>query len=261
MFVSYKNVICSLSWSVIPTPSVTLANARAYRNNSSYVHELTFSLLLALPEPWPIEYAGSLMDTTYTKSAEYLFEIGIHAKTPRSGFWNLGSGHQSLAEHTHRTVHAGLVLATLAGDVDVNKVLQMCLFHDLAEGRTGDLNYVHQQYAHADEALVLEHIQQNVPFGDRIKIIHEEYTARVTKESLLAKDADNIELLLSLKEQKDLGNPQVDRWLEGYLERFKTEEGRHLGETILQTNMSDWWYKGKDVKEYWIDRKHHKGHT
>jgi putative hydrolase of HD superfamily len=199
------------------------------------------------------------MTNDYLRSANYLFEIGIHAKTPRSGFWNLGSGHQSLAEHTHRAVHAGLVLAALAGDVDTNKILQMCLFHDLAEGRTSDLNYVHQQYAQADESLALKHIQESVPFGDRIEALHKEYKERTTREAILAKEADHIELLLTLKEQKDLGNPQVERWLEGYLERFKTTEGRALAEAILETNMSDWWFKGKDAKEYWVDRKHHKG--
>lgn len=199
------------------------------------------------------------MTNDYHRSANYLFEIGIHAKTPRSGFWNLGSGQQSLAEHTHRAVHAGLVLAALAGDVDTSKVIQMCLFHDLAEGRTSDLNYVHQQYAQADEELALKHIEESVPFGDRIRALHTEYKERKTKESLLAKEADHIELLLTLKEQKDLGNPQVERWLDGYLGRFKTEEGRALAEAILETNMSDWWFKGKDAKEYWVDRKHHKG--
>ena len=198
------------------------------------------------------------MTNGYSQSANYLFEIGIHARTPRSGFWNLGSGTQSLAEHTYRVVHAGLALATLAGDVDVNKVIQMCLFHDVAEGRTSDLNYVHQQYVQSDETQALHDIASSVPFGERIEALHAEYKERVSKESLIAKDADNLELLVFLKEQKDLGNPQAERWLMGYLDRFKTTEGRTLAEQVLETNMSDWWFKGKDVKEYWIDRKHHK---
>ena len=194
------------------------------------------------------------------QSANFLFEVGLHARTPRSGFWNLGTGQQSLAEHTNRVVYAGLTLATLAGDVDVNKVLQMCLFHDLAEGRTGDLNYVHQQYVVSDEAQVLQDIAQSVPFGDRLQALHAEYKERKTKEAILAKEADHIELLLALKEQNDIGNPQADRWLDGYMDRFKTEIGRALAAKILETNMSDWWYKGRDIKEYWVDRKHHKQH-
>ncbi len=199
-------------------------------------------------------------DNAYLQCANYLFEIGIHAKTPRSGFWFLGTGEQSLAEHEHRIVHVGLALATLAGDVDVAKVMQMCLFHDLAEGRTSDLNYVHQLYVSSDEVAAMNDIVASVPFGGYIKTILEEYKARVSKEAKLAKDADNLELLLSLKEQKDIGNPRTDLWIKVAFERLQTEEGKKLAQTILATESSDWWRNGKDVQEYWIERKHHRGH-
>ena len=79
----------------------------------------------------------------------FLFEVGILAKTPRSGFYFLGSGEQSVAEHTNRTVFIGYAIAEMEGDVDAGKVIKMCLFHDLPETRTSDLNYVHQKYAKA----------------------------------------------------------------------------------------------------------------
>ncbi|MFA5936209.1 MAG: HD domain-containing protein [Patescibacteria group bacterium] len=200
------------------------------------------------------------MESDEIRSANYLFEIGIHAKTPRSGFWFLGSGEQSLAEHEHRIVHVGLALASLAGDVDVAKVMQMCLFHDIAEGRTSDLNYVHQLYATANEDAAINDIVASVPFGGYMKPIIDEYKERVSKESLLAKDADNIELLLSLKEQADIGNTRTELWITVAKARVKTEEGKRLADAILATDSMDWWRKDKDVQEYWIDRKHHGGH-
>lgn len=200
------------------------------------------------------------MESDYLRSANYLFEIGIHAKTPRSGFWFLGTGTQSLAEHEHRIVHVGLALASLAGDVDVGKVMQMCLFHDLAEGRTSDLNYVHQLYVTSNEDAAINDIAASVPFGGYIKSIIDEYTTRESKEALLAKDADNLELLLSLKEQADIGNPSTDLWINVCAARLKTEEGKRLAKAILATHSSDWWQKGKDVQEYWVERKHHRGH-
>lgn len=200
------------------------------------------------------------MNPDYLAAANYLFEIGIHAKTPRSGFWFLGSGSQSLAEHAHRVVHAGLALASLAGDVDVAKVMQMCLFHDAAEGRTSDLNYIHQMYVSADEAAALRDMTSAIPFGGLIQKIVEEYQERVSKESLIAKDADNIEFLLFLKEQIDCGNPRPKAWIPNTIGRLKTEEAKTLAAAILETDSADWWFKGKDEKEYWIDRKHHRGH-
>ncbi len=200
------------------------------------------------------------MENAYEHSANYLFEIGIHAKTPRSGFWFLGSGKQTLAEHGYRTVHVGLALANLAGDVDINKVMRMCLFHDIAEGRTGDLNYVHQLYTTADEQAVLRDITAPLAFGEFIERIVHEYKERTTKESLLAKDADIIELLLSLKEELDTGNPRAETWMKTALKQLRTEEGKKLASVILETNSADWWFKGKDATEYWVERKHHREH-
>ncbi len=74
----------------------------------------------------------------------FLFEIGILSKTPRSGFHFLGSGQQSVSEHLLRTAYIGYSLASLSENVDVSKVLKMCLFHDLTEARISDLNYIHQ---------------------------------------------------------------------------------------------------------------------
>jgi len=59
--------------------------------------------------------------------AEFFFEIGILAKTPRSGFHFLGTGNQSVAEHSNRVVFIGYTLAMLEKDVDTLKVIKMCL--------------------------------------------------------------------------------------------------------------------------------------
>jgi putative hydrolases of HD superfamily len=142
----------------------------------------------------------------------------------------------------------------------VGKVMQMCLFHDLAEGRTSDLNYVHQMYVSSDEESALRDITSAISFGGFIEKILAEYKERVSKESLLAKDADNLELLITLKELHDTGSRRAESWFGFAVDRLKTDEGKELARTILETDSADWWFKGKDGKEYWVDRKHHRGH-
>lgn len=39
--------------------------------------------------------------------ADFLFEVGMLCKTPRSGYQFLGSGRESVAEHILRTVFIG----------------------------------------------------------------------------------------------------------------------------------------------------------
>ncbi len=184
---------------------------------------------------------------------DFLFEVGILAKTPRSGFYFLGSGKQSVAEHISRVLYIGYVLSAMRGNVDSSKVLQMCLFHDLAESRTSDLNYVHQKYAEAREGPAVEDITAPLPFGGEIKSVIKAYEARTSEESLLAKDADNLEFILSLKEQVDIGNERARTWLPSAIKRLKTPEAKALAAKIEKTDSDRWWFGEKD-DDWWVNR-------
>lgn len=186
----------------------------------------------------------------------FLFEVGILAKTPRSGFYFLGSGEQSVAEHINRVTLIEYTLCKMAkARVDKAKVVKMCLFHDLAEARTSDLNYVHQKYAQADENKALSDLAATLPFGEEIKTIVDERNAGETPEAKIAKDADQLELILSLKEQADTGNSRADSWLPSVLKRLKTSEAKRLGGIITKTPSDDWWFSD-EVKnsEWWVSR-------
>jgi len=183
----------------------------------------------------------------------FLFEVGILSKTPRSGFHFLGSGVQSVSEHITRTVYIGFVLATLEKDIDSAKVMQMCAFHDLAEARTSDLNYVHQKYTVSDEQSAIKDMTDTLIFGDKILQVLTEYKQRKTKEAILAKDADNLEWLLSLKEQVDIGNKRAVTWLPSTVKRLKTKIAKDLAVIILKTNSDDWWFSQKQ-DQWWVKR-------
>ena len=183
----------------------------------------------------------------------FLFEVGILSKTPRSGFFFLGSGEQSVSEHLNRVTYIGYVLSTLEKNVDQAKVLKMCLFHDIAEARTSDLNYVHQQYAQVNEDKAIHDLTETVPFGEDLQGLLKEYAERKTKESLLAKDADNLEWILSLKEQVDIGNKRAETWLPSAVKRLKTESARKIAEEILVTKSDEWWFSNKE-DDWWVTR-------
>lgn len=187
------------------------------------------------------------------KIVDFLFEVGMLAKTPRSGFFFLGSGEQSVAEHINRVSYIGFVLASMDKSIDASKVMKMCLFHDIAETRISDLNYVHQKYVKSKEAEALKDLTDPLPFGGEIKETIEEYEERETKEAKLAKDADNLELLLSLKEQVDIGNERAKTWISPLLERFLTEEAKTLAEAIVETDSDGWWF-GDKGDGWWVNR-------
>lgn len=185
--------------------------------------------------------------------ANFLFEAGLLQKTPRSGFVYLGNGSQSVAEHINRTAYVGLALAQMNGKADMAKVLEMCLFHDFAEARVSDLNYMNQMYVERHEEKAVEDLTAHLPFGPRVKGIIEEYERRESLEAILTKEADNLELLLSLRELVDVGNTKAASWIPPLIARMKTEEGKALAEQIMKTHSDDWWFEDKN-NTWWTHR-------
>lgn len=172
----------------------------------------------------------------------FLHEVGMLAHLPRSGFAFLGSGEQSVAEHSHRVAVIAYVLSQLCEEpLDLSKLLLMCLFHDVAEARIGDLNYVNKRYVKADEEKVLDEMKKRLPFGIAVAGYVEEYNAKETLESRLAHDADQLELLLVLKELHDKGNPRAMIWFEGVEKRLYHSSSKKLASTILTTPSDAWW--------------------
>lgn len=203
--------------------------------------------------PYLLDCYNTVMSNDGAGIVNFLFEAGILAKTPRSGFHFLGSGQQSVAEHTLRTALVGYALASTQEGVDADKVMKMCLLHDFAEGRTSDLNYVHQKYVVSDEEKAIDDLVRTVPFGDDMKRTLLEYKERSSKEALLAKDADVIEWILALKEQLDIGNERAKDWILIAQKRLKTKAGKALAKQIITTDSNDWWLGDKD-DDWWVHR-------
>lgn len=171
-------------------------------------------------------------------------------RTPRTGWQFLGSGEESVAEHIFRTAVIAYVLAKLAPGADVDRVLRMALFHDLPEGRTGDLNYMNQKYVQADEERAAEDMARGLPFGSEVSELLAEFRAQATTEAVLVRDADNLEMLLQLKEHHDVGNRNAEEWIPFSLRRLKTDQARDLAQRILEGDSSAWWFDRSS--DWWV---------
>jgi putative hydrolases of HD superfamily len=188
-----------------------------------------------------------------TQFANYLNEVGMLNRTPRSGFQFLGSGEQSVAEHMYRMMHVAFLLARMSKErVDELHLLRLVMFHDLPEARTSDHNYVNRKYVQEDLDKVLDDGASHWPFGDEIAAYVREFEAAETPAARLAKDADQLELLLMLKEQGDLGNPHVDDWIKPLLARLRTDAGKQLANEILATRWDEWWFNDKH-DAHWVN--------
>jgi putative hydrolases of HD superfamily len=181
----------------------------------------------------------------------FLFEVGMLKKTPRSGFQFLGSGKESVAEHSFRTAIIGYTLSLREPGADSMKILLMCLFHDLQEARTGDQNYMNKRYVHVEEEEATRDLARDLPFGDTILSLAREFLDNHSLEACISRDADQLDLILALKEQLDLGNSYARDWLHYALQRLRTEGAKELAQEIMQTDSAEWWFEKKT--EWWVN--------
>jgi len=175
------------------------------------------------------------------KIADLLFEAKILKEIPRSGYQFLGAGRESVAEHSFSTTFIAYIMSQLEPEVDALKLVAMCLIHDLPEARVGDLNTVHKQYVVADEVKAFEDATRGLAFGRSLRNLLQEYNDGLSKEAKLAHDADQLALILELKDLMDIGYQPPNSWIDNVIDRVKTKTGRKLVQAVMETKRDSWW--------------------
>jgi len=188
------------------------------------------------------------------RKVKFFYEAGMLMRTPRSGFQFLGAGAQSVAEHTYRMLNIAFVLNRLVAEpADELHLLKLVLFHDLPEARTGDLNYENQKYVRVDEEKLFREMEDELPYGAEIVAYAREYEERKTRAAQIAYDADQLEFLVTVKEELDKGNPLAADWLPPAVARLKSAAAQQLARDILATRSDEWWFHSKN-DAHWVNR-------
>ncbi len=193
--------------------------------------------------------AAVVADPTWKRLADFVFELGMLRRTPRTGYQFLGSGAENVAEHSFRTAMIGYILARRGG-ADVARTVFLCLFHDVHEARIGDFNYVNRIYNTSDPVLAFTHALEGTGLREEVLDMWRELEAGETLEAKLAQDADQLDFIANLKEEQDLGNPYAAKWLAHALPRLRTDVAREFAEVIRETDQSEWWFARPD-ESWW----------
>jgi putative hydrolase of HD superfamily len=177
--------------------------------------------------------------------AKYLFEIGHLKHQKRTGWWRMGVRNpESVAEHSYRAAVIGYILASLEEGVNPEKTATMCLFHDAAETRIGDLHWVAKRYLHVkdgEKAALHEQVEQ-LPqkIASSVLALIEEYEKRSSREGQLAHEADLLECLLQAREYQMQGYTKAFDWATMCYEGLQTETAKNLAEACLNSDPGDW---------------------
>jgi putative hydrolases of HD superfamily len=175
------------------------------------------------------------------KIANLLFEAKMLKEIPRSGYHFLGVGKESVAEHCFSATFIAYVISRMEPEIDALKLICMCLIHDLPEARIGDLNTVHKKYIKADETKALKDTIEGLVFGKNLTDLFDEFSAGRSIEAKLAHDADQLALVLELKDLMDIGYKPPESWIQNVISRLATETGRKIAQAVMDTRRDAWW--------------------
>ena len=160
---------------------------------------------------------------------------------PRSGYQFLGIGNESVAEHCFSVTFIAFVMSRMEPDIDPIRLISMCLIHDLPEARIGDLNTVNKKYVKADETRALEDAIRGLAFGQNLADLFNEFRNGRSPEAKLAHDADQLALILELKDLMDMGYTPPETWIQNVTSRLETKTGRDIAQAIMDTHRDEWW--------------------
>lgn len=105
--------------------------------------------------------------------ADFIFEMGTLRNMRRMHSQVIPNSNDTIASHSFRTAIIGYLLAELEG-VNKEKVIEMALFHDIAEARTGDANFIHHFYVEQKEEKAHHEQTENIPNGKDIESLLKE---------------------------------------------------------------------------------------
>ena len=126
---------------------------------------------------------------------------------------------ESVAEHSWRISLMAFLLRHEFPELDIDKVVDMCLIHDLGECFTGDIpTFIKTDDDREVEDSLLNRWVQSLPeeLSKDISALYKEMDAQETKEAKLYKSLDKLEALIQHNESP------LDTWAENEYELNKT---------------------------------------
>ena len=126
---------------------------------------------------------------------------------------------ESVAEHSWRVSLMALLLRREFPDVDIDRVVDMCLIHDLGECFTGDIpTFIKTDSDRSVEDSLLDQWVSSLPeeVSTELKSLYAEMEAQETKESKIYKALDKLEALIQHNESP------LSTWSENEYELNKT---------------------------------------
>ncbi len=172
-------------------------------------------------------------------------------RLPRTGWLLAGvTQPESVAEHSFGTALVAFVMANeinqapaahgLVEGVDVGKVVQIALMHDLAEALLTDLprratELVGEAVKHAAEERALRQLLGETEQAEGYLALWQEYDSGSSPEARLVRDADKLEMVYQAYRYEVAGHRRLDEFWEGH--RWHFPISAHIYAALCRTRL------------------------
>lgn len=187
------------------------------------------------------------------KLVSFFFEIGNLRKVLRAHQQMLLSYDltDTIASHSFRVALIGYFLAREL-KADAEKVIKMCLLHDLEESRSMDHHWVSKRYVKVFEDEIRREQLKDLLHSEELIALSKEYQERKTLEAKITRDADLLDEILLLREYAWQGNKEAENWLKGTHKKgpggqsqqeklMSTKLAKEIAKEIKKQIPSAWW--------------------
>lgn len=113
--------------------------------------------------------------------------------------WTSSGRHESVAEHSFRLIVFAWLVKEEFKNLDMDKVMKMCVFHDFGEAITGDIpSFEKKDLDRKREEQAVSEILEILPspYKDELFELFEEMEALETEEAKLYKALDRLEAVI-----------------------------------------------------------------
>ncbi|MBQ1241456.1 MAG: HD domain-containing protein [Lachnospiraceae bacterium] len=128
-----------------------------------------------------------------------ILEVAERLKDATRHCYTSKGRHESVAEHSWMMTLMAFFLREEFPDVNMDKVIEMCIIHDLGEAFTGDIPAFDKTSANeeTEEALLYGWVKSlPEPFAGKMLALYEEMAKRETKEAKVYKAIDGLEAVI-----------------------------------------------------------------
>ncbi len=196
---------------------------------------------------------GEAMDEK--KLAKFFSEIFMLKRLQREG-WRLAGleESESLSEHITIAAQIAYILAELEG-ANPERAAVICLFHDNGECRIVDHHKVAARYLDTSKGEMQALFEQldNLPKSLKARIwqLVQDQEKRKTKEGIIARDADWLEVALQAKIYIERGYPTASDWIKNVAKALETKSAKRiLAYVRKQKDFTALWWPGLKKMTY-----------